>query len=196
MPFSHSGQVSTIVGYLESVRPASILDVGAGMGQYGFLARVNLEGPDLFEQVGDRGRLKDRHEWSLRIVGIEGCTIYLNPVHAWAYDEMLVGDALEVLSTVADGSFEMVLAIDILEHFERDAGRRFLTELRRVASRRVLVSTPKIWIEQTIPANPLEDHRSLWTDDELAEEGFTSVLPDGASWVVAWAAGRSDSVRR
>ena len=43
MPFSHSGQLTAIVQEIERIAPASMLDVGTGMGQYGFLARMNLE---------------------------------------------------------------------------------------------------------------------------------------------------------
>lgn len=43
MPFSFSNQLSTIIGYAEQQKPLSILDVGVGMGQYGFLLRTNLE---------------------------------------------------------------------------------------------------------------------------------------------------------
>ena len=43
MPFSYSSQLSTIVGYVEQQNPATILDVGIGMGQYGFLLRTNLK---------------------------------------------------------------------------------------------------------------------------------------------------------
>lgn len=43
MPFSQSSQISAIVQFGEELKPASILDVGVGMGQYGFLFRTNLE---------------------------------------------------------------------------------------------------------------------------------------------------------
>ena len=73
MPFSQSSQISTIVQYGEALNPASILDVGAGLGQYGFLFRTNLENIGLFEINGAHGRWRTKAEWRVRIDGIEGC---------------------------------------------------------------------------------------------------------------------------
>lgn len=183
MPFSHSGQISAIVGEIERAAPASVLDVGAGMGQYGFLARVCLENVGLFDVDGAQAAQRPRERWRVRIDGIEGCAIYLTPVHAWAYDRMMVGDALELLPGIADRAYEMVLAIDILEHFDVADGERFLAHLRRIASRVALVSTPKQFIEQHVEANPYEDHRSLWSDADLARCGFGTIVADPVSWI-------------
>ena len=83
MPFSQSSQISTIVGFVESMRPRSVLDVGAGMGQYGFLLRNNLKSLNLFEIEGTRGWQRDRSQWQITIDGIEGFEGYLTPVHAY-----------------------------------------------------------------------------------------------------------------
>ena len=72
MPFSQSAQISTIVGCAEALQPQSVLDVGTGMGQYGFLLRNNLEGEHLFEVDGTRGWQRPREQWRVRIDGIEG----------------------------------------------------------------------------------------------------------------------------
>lgn len=85
MPFSYSNQLSTIVGYAEQQNPATILDVGIGMGQYGFLLRTNLENINLFEINGAHARQRDKHEWKIRIDGIEGYPGYINAVHEYAY---------------------------------------------------------------------------------------------------------------
>jgi len=184
VPFSQTSQISAIVGCAEQLQPASVLDVGTGMGQYGFLLRSNLEHIHLFEVNGASARQRPREDWRVRIDGIEGYAGYLTPVHAWAYNEVRVGDALALLPLVADASYELVLAIDILEHFEKADGLAFLRHCRRIARRLALVSTPKDFIEQHVEANPLEDHRSVWSQAELAAEGFTEVLPNAESWIV------------
>jgi ubiquinone/menaquinone biosynthesis C-methylase UbiE len=184
MPFSQSQQISAIVGYAESLQPMSVLDVGAGMGQYGFLLRTNLEHLNLFDVQGDQGVLRPRSGWQRRIDGIEGFAAYLTPVHDYAYNRVLIGDALELLLTLPDNSYELVMAIDILEHFEKPAGQRFLRECFRVSSRACLISTPKDFIPQAVAANPLEDHRSHWTLDELQGQGSARVIDDSVSWIV------------
>lgn len=184
MPFSQSTQMSSIVGWLEMVRPRSVLDVGSGMGVYGLLARIFLDGERIFSCHEGQVGYKPARECPTRISGIEGFRSYSNGVHDVAYDEMLFADALETLSRVPDGAYEVVLAIDILEHLSRDDGAQLLSELARVAKRAAIVSTPKRFTAQHYDENPLEDHRSLWSEGDLALAGYLEVIPNGASWIV------------
>lgn len=183
MPFSQSSQLSAIVGYIESRKPRSVLDVGTGMGQYGFLLRNNLEQAGLFVVEGASGRQARKDEWTVRIDGIEGCAGYHTVVHDYAYNTMFWGEAIEMLRGLAARSYEAVMAIDILEHFDKPEGLCFLEELKRVSSGFCLVSTPKNFYAQTVEANPLENHRSVWGGEELAAAGFDHVIENGESWV-------------
>lgn len=186
MPFSQTTQLSTIVGFSESLGPSSVLDVGTGMGQYGFLLRNSLESVNLFEIHGSKGWQRDRRDWRVVIDGIEGFEGYLTPVHAYAYTSMKIGDALEILPTIPSGGYDLVLAVDIIEHFEPEDGRRFALECVRIAKRAALISTPKEFIEQAVEANPLENHRSLWTQAQLVELGYSKILPNQESWVAVY----------
>jgi len=184
LPFSQSTQISTIVGFVQQLQPGSVLDVGTGMGQYGFLLRTNLENVNLFEIDGSSARQRHRSQWAVRIDGIEGYATYLTPVHEYAYNQVFIGNALDILPAVPDCSYDLVLAIDILEHLSAADGRAFVAHCIRIASRAVLVSTPKVFVPQDVAANPLENHRSLWTERELQDLGFASTLPNDESWVV------------
>jgi hypothetical protein len=188
MPFSQTSQLSTIIGWVENLSPQSVLDIGVGMGQYGFMLRQKLEALNLFKVEGDQGRQQDKSEWRVVIDGIEGCAIYLTPVHEWAYNNMMLGEALELLKSIETGRYELVLAIDVLEHFDKELGAQLLKEMQRVSSRAALISTPKEFIPQDVPANPYENHRSLWSHEDLAFSGFNEVLPNEESWVTAWRA--------
>ncbi|HMV11524.1 MAG TPA: class I SAM-dependent methyltransferase [Nitrosomonas sp.] len=183
MPFSFSNQLSAIIGYAEQQKPLSILDIGVGMGQYGFLLRTNLENINLFEINGANARLRDKNQWRIKIDGIEGYAGYLTPVHNYAYNRILIGDALELLPTLASNSYDLVLAIDILEHFYKEQGVHFLKECRRIAKGSSLISTPKEFMEQDVPANPFENHRSVWNDEDLKRCGFDTFLPNPFSWI-------------
>lgn len=184
MPFSHSGQISTIIGAIEHLNPASVLDVGTGMGQYGFLLRNNLELAALFEVDGAQARQRRKDEWRVRIDGIEGYAGYLTPVHDYAYNSLRIGNALDLLPQIASDSYDLVMAIDILEHFDKAQGLQFLGQCRRIARRMALISTPKDFCAQHVEANPFEDHRSHWTQADLQAAGYARTLPDAASWVV------------
>lgn len=184
MPFSQSSQLSSIVGYAEQLQPRSVLDVGTGMGQYGFLLRNNLEAEGLFIVDGASGRQRPKSQWQVRIDGIEGFAGYLTPVHDWAYQQVMVGEALALLATIPDRSYELVLAIDILEHFDKPQGLRLLAEAARVASRAALISTPREFHAQQVQANPLEDHRSHWSEAELAAAGYRERIDNAESLIV------------
>lgn len=186
MPFSQSSQISTIVGFIEKINPASILDVGAGMGQYGFLARNSLEQANLFQVEGARASQKSKPGWRVRIDGIEAFPTYLTPVHEYAYNRIMIGEALGLLCEVANNAYDLVLAVDILEHFSKPDGLKFLAELKRVAQRAVLVSTPKEFHRQEIEANPYENHRSHWIDEELKQEGYGEILANPESWIAVY----------
>ena len=183
MPFSHSGQISAIVSEVESLNPDSILDVGVGMGQYGFLLRTNLENINLFTINGAVARRAPREAWRVRIEGVEGFPEYLTPVHDYAYNKIHIGNALDVLPTLPEASFDLVIAIDILEHVTTEDGLGFLRMLKRVSRKHVLVSTPKDFIHQEVEANPLEDHLSVWSCDDLTQAGFDRVVPNEVSWI-------------
>ncbi|MDR0779354.1 MAG: hypothetical protein LBF16_01495 [Pseudomonadales bacterium] len=188
MPFSQTSQISAIGGWIEALAPQSVLDIGVGMGQYGFLLRQRLEALNLFKVEGDRGWQQPKDQWRIVIDGIEGCAGYMTPVHDWAYTHMMLGEALQLLKTIETGRYELAIAIDILEHFDKDLGAQLLKEMQRVSSRAALISTPKEFIPQEVPANPYENHRSLWSYEDLHASGFGEVIPNQESWVTAWRA--------
>ncbi len=195
MPFSQSTQISTIVKFAEELKPLSVLDLGAGMGQYGFLLRMNLEAENLFEVDGAQGRLRPREGWNIKIDGVEGCAGYMTPVHTYAYNEVTNANVLDALPKIADGSYDLVLAVDILEHLTTADGLVFLDHCKRVSKRAALISTPKIFHPQEVEANPFENHRSLWTAEQLADKGFAHVLPNEDSWVAVYALSAADAPR-
>jgi hypothetical protein len=180
MPFSYSSQISGIIGFVEELKPTTILDIGIGTGQYGFLCRNYLESVNLFNR--ETSKKRDKSEWKFTIDGIEVFEEYITPVHHYVYNRLFFGEACEILKGLEPGGYELILAVDILEHFYKDKGKKFIAELKRVG-RRSLVSTPKQWMEQDIPQNPFENHRSLWTKEDLIRMGAGSFLDDPLSWI-------------
>lgn len=72
-----------------------------------------------------------------------------------------------------DAAFEIVAALDVLEHLDKDAGPSFVTELERVSSRVVVLLTPSGFDPQPgRPDQPWMEHRSGWSGAELADLGF------------------------
>jgi SAM-dependent methyltransferase len=106
VPTSNPANLTPIGRYLRSYKPRSVLDIGIGFGKWGFLAREFL---DVWE-----GRYRP-DQWQVRIEGIEIYNDYISPLHEYIYDEIHIGDVREVVPLITR-SFDLVLAIDVLEH--------------------------------------------------------------------------------
>lgn len=169
MPISNYLQISPILDHLIQIKPASIIDVGCGLGIYGSLARIYLEGDNLYDRTHLTWNKKEN--WAVRIDAIEGFEKYITDLHRLIYNDITIGNASDILQNVRDRSYDLVLAIDILEHFSKEDGAAFIRELKR-AGQNVIVATPSIFVNQQVPENPLENHLSLWNREELCAFGF------------------------
>ena len=103
------------------IRPASVLDVGCGEGVVTERLARNLAPATVLGVDADEGRLKE--EWQARSA----------PNLSFA-----TGSAYDL--PFEDGSFDLVCAIEVLEHLERP--RDALAEMSRVAGRALLLSVP------------------------------------------------------
>ena len=174
MPSSHPHQLNEIAEMIMVSKPASMLDVGIGFGKYGFLAREYLEVWD-----GQHRRGKWRH----RIDGIEACKEYILDHHRAIYDHLYFGDALEILPTL-EIRYDLLLASDILEHFDRDDGLKFL-QACLARARNVIISTPHSSGKQMVESeNPFETHRSEWRWADFATFPKKFHVPNDVSLIV------------
>ncbi len=153
MGSSQFEQVPQILAAVSALCPMSVLDVGCGYGKYGFL-------------VGELERA-----WKgidPKIDAIEGYSANITALQHAIYDNIYIGEATTMLKTLPDSSYDLVLAIDILEHFDKSSGEEFMAQLRRVG-KNVIISTPKIVFSQgAIQGNDYEIHRRQWTPKEVA----------------------------
>ena len=169
MPTSSPHQISDIVELIRAADPQRVLDVGVGFGKYGVLVREYLELLDGRAVYGD---------WRRTVDGIEIFPRYLTGLHETIYDRVIEGDAVEILPRIGDNDYDLVLLIDILEHFTRDVGWAVLEECLR-AGRNVIVGTPLGFFTQEGYDNPHEQHHSLWTRRDLETLGRPClVLPE------------------
>lgn len=150
MPMSDTHHIPAVLHYAFALQPQTVLDVGVGMGAYGFLLRQYLD-------VGQE-RIH-RPDWRVRIDGVEVFEGYRNPVWDYAYDRVVLDDVRAVLPSL--GRYDLVLLNDVLEHFERETARALLRDvLSRSAA--VVATTPNREYPQGAWAgNEAETHRSL-----------------------------------
>lgn len=181
MPISSAEKLSAVMMFVVAIspRPKRILDVGMGCGTYGMLCRAYLE-------MSNSGRY-ERGDWETQLIGVEVFEPYRNPMWAFAYDEVHVGDAVKLVPTL--GSFDLVLLCDILEHLPKEVGKTFLDDVLSRSSY-VIVSSPCGHTEQeAIFGNEAERHVSGWSKRDFrgchvayrsCGTGFVALLSRGA----------------
>jgi cyclopropane fatty-acyl-phospholipid synthase-like methyltransferase len=173
MPSSQLKQIPAIVEIIMQVNPKTILDIGCGFGKYGFLAREYLE-----TWKGNKPTID----------AIEVFQDYIGKLQREIYDEVVIGEAIRVLTAFKEREikYDLILAIDILEHFEKEDGKKFI-ELMKKIGKNVLISTPKEPGKQgAVFGNEYETHKSRWLPIEIGNnkcearnEGNWIVLIEG-----------------
>lgn len=152
MPSSHPYQLNEILEIIIETNPRKLLDIGIGFGKYGFLSREYLE---LWDPDGVYGTNKRQ------IDGIEAFEAYVTPLHKLIYDHIYIGDAKDILPAISS-KYDLILMIDVFEHFSKEDGLKVLDECRRLG-RNVLISVPRIMsIQEDVHGNPYETHRYNW----------------------------------
>ena len=152
MPLSFVQAIPVIIEQVAHLKPSSILDVGIGFGKYGVLLREALELP--YERYA-------RSRWKVKIDGVEAFEGYRNPIHEFAYNRVFYGRIEDILPSL--GQYDVILLIDVLEHFEKEEGKKLLQDLLLHTRKSLLVSTPRFPAPQgAYLGNAFETHRSRW----------------------------------
>ena len=155
-----------------ALKPMKVLDVGTGFGKYGVLCREYL---DLWD-----GRQK--YDFTRRIDGVEVFQGYITPLHKYVYDN-IYNDNIVTLIEKMEMGYDLVLLIDVLEHFEKDQGRSLLDTLL-AKNTGILVCTPKRPSAQNDAfGNTFETHKSAWTRREFLQTSHTFFVPDRISFI-------------
>lgn len=151
MPTSHPGQINSIVDLIVAINPKKMLDIGIGHGKYGFLSREYLD-------VGNNKKPYSKRE--VIIDGIEGFPEYITDLQRLIYDQIYIGNALEVIEQTSN--YDLIIMMDIFEHFTHDEGLQLLDKCL-VRSKHVLISCPKQVDPQGAEyGNILETHKFEW----------------------------------
>ena len=163
MPTSQLNQLPQIIELILFTNPEKMLDIGVGFGKYSFLSREYLE---LWDDKGELSNWTNRSKWTRRIDGIEVFKGYLTPVHNFIYDNVYIGNVLDILPTIGI-VYDLILLIDVLEHLNYEEGLNLL-EICRDNGRNILISTPKDIGKRVITVgNPYETHKFQWKKEHF-----------------------------
>lgn len=150
MPTSYVQNILPIMHYLERIRPKAVLDVGTGYGKFAFLLRERI----------------DDFSWNMQIDGVEAWPKYFKKSGTeYLYNSVFKTD---FLSAPLIDQYDVVLMIDVLEHFsDVDA----VTALKKAAAhgKRILISAPLGYEQGAVGGNEFERHQSEWPIDRIRE---------------------------
>lgn len=133
-----------------------IVDISTGLGKNGYIMRV-FSKPDY-------------------LVGLDLFLPYLKVVQRHKiYDDVILCDVSNL--PLKDGSFDIAVATEIIEHLSESKGLQLLEETHRIAKRRIIVTTPnKPPLRKGVLSqegfNQYEAHRSSWTVKDFKSRGF------------------------
>src|SRR5437660_750671 len=85
----------------------------------------------------------------LRLTGLDGYAPALE--EAWrmrTHDEFVSGSVLKIGELFGDRRFDACVALDVVEHLQKDDGWRMLEQMERLATKRVVIFTPNGFIPQ------------------------------------------------
>ena len=133
----------------------SVLDLGCGRG-------------DVLAQAGV---LTASH-----VSGVDGHEPSLMAAKEAGYTDVTKSDVMSYLSKQESSSVDIVVALDVVEHFMKTAGLELIAEATRVARHKVIFMTPNGFQYQApAPDNPFQEHLSGWTPKEFYALGFTRI---------------------
>ena len=165
MPSSIPEIIPCAMKEIMRINPQSILDLGVGFGKWGHLCREYL---DVWQ-----GNWKPE-DCKVRIDGIEAFPEYItaNTHQVAVYDCVMFGDAGERIHEL--GPYDVVLAMDMLEHQEKGDASLLMQACVAKARKAAIFSIPlgKDWLGANGPyteINAWEAHKSWWLHDEVIE---------------------------
>lgn len=181
MPGSDNITVPYISGIVSSLSPCSALDIGIGMGKFGFIFREACEWTHVIQEGVQR---VSKEKWQSRLDGIEVCSGYITPLQEYLYDKIYIGPAQEIVSRL--GNYDLIYLGDVIEHFEKSDGQRLLDVLFEKARLGVLIVTPVGEYKQDgIEGNQYEEHRSIWSPADLRRFPYVRARkPAKRQWVI------------
>lgn len=163
---SCAGMRRFILASLQNFNPKSILDLGCGIGAYGWMIRRYLKADT----------------W---LVGADGYFPYLTTEYPRLYNVLVKADVFDFVEGRVSIPTECVMCMDVIEHFESDKAKRLSDWL--LGQKLAYLSTPLFWFEQDAQhGNELEKHRTGFSFEEVVGMGWKPIAKvrwDERGWI-------------
>lgn len=131
---------------------ATVLDVGCGSDSpYKYIKQNSIVSTGV-----------DIHEPSIEISRRGGI-----------HNDYVITNVMDIDKHFVEGSFDAVIAFDLIEHLTKEDGILLLSKMQKIANKKVIITTPNGFVPQRpYPDNPYQEHLSGWDIDEMQLNGF------------------------
>lgn len=153
--------IYSTLAWLRAIRPAIMLDIGCGKGE-------SIPG---FASLRSAGQMRD-----LQVVGLDIFAPYLRDARdRGVIDDAVLGDARKLPFRIR--SFDVSVAVEVIEHLTKEDGEKVLDDLERVSRRAIIVTTPNGYVSQDGydwegRQNPYQAHLSGWSSKDLTKRSY------------------------
>lgn len=150
LPFSYMWLLRESIG-----SPKTMLDLGCGDGSLTeFLSKNQkwkITGIDIYKKA---------------IEGAQKRNIYC---------KLIQGDLLKTLKSNPKLKYDVIFFSQVIEHVTRSHGEKILDEIEKLARKRIIVGTPRGFMEQPhefLDGNPHQVHKSGWSIEDFTSRGY------------------------
>ena len=153
IPFSYIGVIRKAIG--DDVE--TILDLGCGEGRLMEVLAVD-------------------EAW--KVTGVDLYLPSINIANTTAkYTNLIKGDIEKVVKNLISErkKFDVVLCSQVIEHLSKEKGERLLGLLDKLATKRIVISTPRGYfeqIEESLGVNKHQEHLSQWWERDFGSRGY------------------------
>ncbi len=102
------------------------------------------------------------------------------------YDSVYFHDLRQINKLFPEKFFDVVTAIDVIEHFEKEEGIKLIENAEKLALNKVIFFTPRNWVENKDSfenkrwwsyGNEYCLHKSLWIEKDFTDRGY-EIIPN------------------
>ncbi|CAN5233787.1 hypothetical protein BH09PAT2_BH09PAT2_02460 [soil metagenome] len=143
------------------------------MIQYHLELQKQLSDCESVLDIGCCGGSPIRYIPFTRAVGVELDEEYIKTAKKnRTHDEYVQADAKKIDTLFKPKEFDACVALDLIEHLTKKDGLTLIKNMERLAKKKIILFTPNGYMNQKNEEQPLQDHHSGWTAQEMKELGF------------------------
>lgn len=116
-------------------------------------------------------------------VGVDIYEEYFNHIESDVPYVVIKHDVRKLEEIFVPKSFDIVIALDIIEHLEKEESLLMIAQCERIARKAVILETPNGYVPQNLDVqghggHEWQTHRCGWEIAELEKMGYKTVLRD------------------